>query len=96
MAKSITLLGATYSDVPAVTLPQTGGGTATFYEYEEVLEMFYPVGSIYMSTSSTAPDFGGTWREVKITATWSDLQNNVRNFVAASSSGTVHYWQRIA
>ena len=32
MAKNITLLGASYSDVPAVTLPQTGGGTATFYE----------------------------------------------------------------
>lgn len=30
MAKSITLLGASYPDVPAVVLPQTGGGTATF------------------------------------------------------------------
>lgn len=29
---NITLLGASYSDVPAVTLPQTGGGTVTFYE----------------------------------------------------------------
>lgn len=32
MAKNITLMGASYSDVPAVTLPQTGGGTATFYD----------------------------------------------------------------
>lgn len=30
MAKNITLMGASYSDVPAVTLPQTGGGTARF------------------------------------------------------------------
>ena len=30
MAKNITLLGASYPDVPAVMLPQTGGGTATF------------------------------------------------------------------
>lgn len=29
---NITLLGANYTDVPAVTLPQTGGGTVTFYE----------------------------------------------------------------
>lgn len=29
---NVTLLGASYSDVPAVTLPQTGGGTVTFYE----------------------------------------------------------------
>ena len=30
MAKNITLLGASYPDVPAVVLPQTGGGAATF------------------------------------------------------------------
>ena len=30
MAQNITLLGASYSNVPAVTLPKTGGGTATF------------------------------------------------------------------
>ena len=30
MAKNITLLGASYTGVPAVTLPQTGGGIATF------------------------------------------------------------------
>ena len=27
----ITLMGASYADVPAVTLPKTGGGIATFY-----------------------------------------------------------------
>ena len=30
MAQNITLLGASYSDVPAVLLPKTGGGTASF------------------------------------------------------------------
>lgn len=30
MAKNITLCGASYSNVPAVELPQTGGGTARF------------------------------------------------------------------
>lgn len=30
MAKNVTLLGASYTDVPAVELPQTGGGVATF------------------------------------------------------------------
>jgi len=29
---NITLLGASYTDVPAVEFPQTGGGTVTFYE----------------------------------------------------------------
>lgn len=30
MAQNITLLGASYSNVPAVQLPKTGGGTAKF------------------------------------------------------------------
>lgn len=30
MAQNITLLGASYTAVPAVTLPKTGGGTAKF------------------------------------------------------------------
>lgn len=36
MSKNISLLGATYPDVPAVTLPQAGGGTADFIEAEEI------------------------------------------------------------
>lgn len=35
MAQNITLLGATYPDVPAVDLPKTGGGTARFYDAED-------------------------------------------------------------
>lgn len=30
MAQNITLMGASYTAVPAVMLPKTGGGTATF------------------------------------------------------------------
>jgi len=30
MAQSITIQGATYNDVPAITLPKSGGGTAQF------------------------------------------------------------------
>lgn len=36
MAKNITLLGADYPDVPAVQLPQTGGGTATYYDIDVI------------------------------------------------------------
>lgn len=38
MAKNISLLGADYPNVPAVQLPQTGGGTATFYDIDEFFE----------------------------------------------------------
>lgn len=36
MAQNITLLGANYPDVPAVQLPITGGGTATFSDTRSV------------------------------------------------------------
>lgn len=32
MSQNITLMGASFSDVPAVDLPQTGGGMARFYD----------------------------------------------------------------
>ena len=51
MAKNISLLGANYPDVPAVVLPKTGGGSAVFYDIDEIL----PVGAIFMTTSSSAP-----------------------------------------
>ena len=36
MAQDITLMGASYEDVPAVDLPKTGGGTARFYDPSEI------------------------------------------------------------
>lgn len=35
MAQNITLLGATYNDVPAVELPKSGGGTASFTDVSD-------------------------------------------------------------
>ena len=35
MAQNVTVQGASYSDVPAVTLPKTGGGTASFYDVSD-------------------------------------------------------------
>lgn len=49
MAQNITLLGASYSAVPAVQLPKTGGGTATFIDQEEVVT--YYTGSSAPSSS---------------------------------------------
>ena len=40
MAQNITLLGATYSAVPAVTLPKTGGGTAKFIDEAEIVTYY--------------------------------------------------------
>lgn len=35
MAQNITLLGASYTGVPAVVLPKTGGGTASFVDVSD-------------------------------------------------------------
>lgn len=53
MAQNITLLGASYSDVPAVELPKTGGGTATFIDEEEVITYYTGTSD---PTSSTGED----------------------------------------
>ena len=96
MAKNVTLLGANYPDVPSVVLPQTGGGSAQFYDDVEILNRFYPVNSIYMTSSSTAPTFGGTWREIVFPAAWGDLEDGTRSFAYGTGTGTVHFWIRIS
>lgn len=50
MAQNITLLGASYSNVPAVTLPKTGGGTAKFIEEDELITVY--TGSSTPSSST--------------------------------------------
>ena len=49
MAQNITLMGASYSDVPAVNLPKTGGGLAKFIDETEVVT--YYTGSTDPSAS---------------------------------------------
>lgn len=51
MAQNITLLGASYSAVPAVTLPKTGGGTATFVDETEII-------TYYTGTSAPSASLG--------------------------------------
>lgn len=53
----ITLWGASYSSVPAVDLPKTGGGTARFIDEEEVVT-YYTSSST--PTSSQGED-GDIW-----------------------------------
>ena len=61
----------------------------------------FPVGAIYVSTSATAPTFGGltwTWQEIIFPATFGDLMDGTRSYVAKGSvtAGTVHFWLRTA
>ena len=121
MAKNVSLLGADYPDVPSIMLPQTGGGSAQFYDVSDttavaadvvagkyfylangqkvvgtlnILDTFFPVGSIYMSTSADAPSFGGTWVEATIPMTWNDVENGTRSYTDGTGTGTMHFWRR--
>ena len=67
MAQNISLQGADYSAVPAVTLPKTGGGTATFTDVTDTTaaasdvasgKYFYTAAGV--KTEGTASGGGGT------------------------------------
>lgn len=53
MAQNITLLGASYSDVPAVDLPKTGGGTARFTDISTENGKVVQSGALVSQTSAT-------------------------------------------
>lgn len=55
MAQNITLMGASYSAVPAVTLPKTGGGTARFDDASVTTATASDVasGKIFLASNGT-------------------------------------------
>lgn len=64
MAQNITLMGASYSAVPAVTLPKTGGGTAQFTDASitTAIESDVASGKIFIKadgTQGTGTNSGG-------------------------------------
>ena len=66
MAQNVTVAGASYSDVPSVLLPKTGGGTASFYdvtdttaEASDVVEGKYFYTAAGVLTEGTATLGGG-------------------------------------
>lgn len=71
---NITLLGASYTDVPAVTLPQTGGGTVTFYENSGGTDYLFE--KITNSTvSQYSADLDGAAIGTRAFDSWSGLQS---------------------
>ena len=70
-----------------------------------IVGVLFPVGCIYVSTSATAPTFGGTnwnWQEVKLVPmTQGDMINGFRGYSAFESGDDpgenhLHFWKRIA
>ena len=76
MAQNISLLGATYNDVPAVELPKSGGGTASFTDVTDTTaaasdvasgKYFYTAAGV--KTAGTASGGGGYFAEGTYTIT---------------------------
>ena len=83
MSQNITLMGASYSAVPAVNLPKTGGGTASFFDVSDTTASASDVASgkyFYTSagvrTQGTSSGGGGASNIVQGT------------FTTGSSTGT--------
>ena len=60
------------------------------------LASLFPIGSIYVSMTSTAPVFYGTWEEIVIPATWGDLEDGMRSCEPGTGTGNMHFWKRTA
>ena len=89
MAQNITLLGASYSAVPAVLLPKTGGGTARFDDATVTTATASDVanGKIFLAsdgtiTTGTASGGGGSDRLVLLQTT------AIGSLSTSSTSGT--------
>ena len=95
MAQNITLLGASYSDVPSVLLPKTGGGTASFTDVTDTTaaaadvasgKYFYTAAGVF--TQGTASG-GGSASNV-VTGTVKGTTTGTAMDVTLNYSGSGH------
>ena len=103
MAQNISLLGATYNDVPAVELPKSGGGTAKFTDVTDTTaaaadvasgKYFYTANGV--RTAGTASGGGGS-KNVQISQTpgraTSSTYTAVGPSITVAKTGTYDvYW----
>lgn len=104
MSQNITLLGASYSAVPAVTLPKTGGGSATFTDVTDTTaaaadvasgKYFYNAAGV--RTQGTNSGGGGTSKNTQVvqgtTRTTSSTMTAIGAEMTVSKAGTYDvYW----
>ena len=63
---------------------------------QAAIAALFPIGSVYASVNSTAPAFFGTWMEIKMPATWGDLEDGMRSYKDGTGTGNLHFWRRTA
>lgn len=104
MAQNITLMGASYSAVPTVLLPKTGGGTARFDDASVTTATAADVasGKTFLAsdgtiTTGTASGGGGTSKNAQVvqgtTRTTSSTLTAIGAEMTVSKTGTYDiYW----
>lgn len=104
MAQNITLWGASYSDVPSVNLPKTGGGTASFTDVTDTTasasdvatgKYFYTASGV--RTQGTNSGGGGESKNAQVvqgtTRTTSSSLTAIGAEMTVSKTGTYNvYW----
>lgn len=103
MSQNITLLGASYSNVPSVSLPKTGGGTASFVDVTDTTAAASDVASgkyFYTAngtrTQGTNSGGGGSSMNVQVAQSTSRATSSTYTSVVSltcSVAGTYDvYW----
>ena len=93
MAQNITLLGASYSAVPAVQLPKTGGGTARFDDASVTTATAADVasGKIFLASDGTITtgtnSGGGSSKNVQIAQSTSRASSSSYTKLASLTCG---------
>lgn len=92
MAQNVTIAGASYSDVPAVNLPKTGGGTATFYD-EDSLPDFAGADGTSPGTHGLVPAPAATdnVKFLKGDGTWSTVSGGSMTTLWQNASPTSQF-----
>lgn len=93
MAQNITLLGASYTAVPAVTLPKTGGGTARFDDASITTATASDVasGKVFLAsdgTITTGTSSGGGGASNIVTGTFTGTTTGAAMDVTLNYSGS--------
>lgn len=103
MAQNVTILGASYSNVPAVTLPKTGGGTARFDDATVTTATASDVaqGKVFLASNGTittgTASGGGSSKNVQVvqgtTRTTKSAMTAIGAELTVSKTGTYSvYW----
>ena len=98
MAQNITLMGASYADVPSVELPKTGGGTASFTDTSPTTAaaadvaagkyFFTANGVLTLGTSSGGVEDGHVWQDENGYIVVSDETGKVYQTISKSYTPT--------